>query len=188
MTGIKASSVRLLFQGARDTIPLILAAIPFGILYGVLAKAGGLSDWATMGMSALVFAGSAQFIAVSMLGASAALPAILLATFFVNLRHMLYAATLVPHVRHLPGFVRAKMAFWLTDETFAVVSDWLRRNEDREDFHWYYIGSALLMYSNWLLCTWIGLTLGQNLPGMSQWGLEVAMIVAFVGIIAPALT
>ncbi|MGI9275388.1 MAG: AzlC family ABC transporter permease, partial [Endozoicomonas sp.] len=42
--------------------------------------------------------------------------------------------------------------------------------------------------SNWLLCTWIGLTLGQNLPGMSQWGLEVAMIVAFVGIIAPALT
>ncbi|MET4693130.1 AzlC family ABC transporter permease [Endozoicomonas lisbonensis] len=76
------SPARLLLQGTQHSLPLILAAVPFGILYGVLAKAAGMSDLAIMGMSALVFAGSAQFIAVSMLGAAAAWPAILLATFF----------------------------------------------------------------------------------------------------------
>ena len=178
---------RLVRQGAIDTLPLILAAVPFGILYGVLAKAGGLSSWATMGMSLLVFAGSAQFIAVSMIAASVAWPTILLTTFFVNLRHMLYSATLAPHVTQYSSFIRARMAFWLTDETFAVVANWLRNNENKEGLQWYYFGSGLLMYGNWLLCTWIGVTLGQSLPGMENWGLEVAMIVAFVGIIAPAL-
>ncbi len=182
------SPPRKIFQGARDTLPLILAAVPFGILYGVLAKASGLSTLATIGMSVLVYAGSAQFIAVTMLAAAVAWPAILLTTFFVNLRHMLYAAALVPHVRHFSGPVKAKIAFWLTDETFAVVSDWLRKNRDQPGLQWYYFGSALLMYGNWILCTYIGMTLGQSLPGMESWGLEVAMIVAFVGIIAPALT
>ena len=72
-------------------------------------------------------------------------------------------------------------------KTFAVASDWLRKHQNKEGFYWYYVGSGLLMYSNWLLCTFIGIALGDSLPGMSQWGLEVAMIVAFIGIIAPAL-
>ena len=109
----RTSPSHLLLRGARDTLPLILAAIPFAILYGALAKASGLSSFATMGMSILVFAGSAQFIAVSMLAAAVAWPAILMATFFVNLRHMLYSATLVPHARQFPGIARALMAFWL---------------------------------------------------------------------------
>ena len=187
MTNSQASPRQLVRQGAMDTLPLILAAVPFGMLYGVLAKASGLSSWATMGMSVLVFAGSAQFIAVSMIAASVAWPAILLTTFFVNLRHMLYSATLVPHVAQYSNLIRARMAFWLTDETFAVVANWLRNNENKEGLQWYYLGSGLLMYGNWLLCTWVGLTLGQSLPGMENWGLEVAMVVAFVGIIAPAL-
>ena len=181
------SGMRLFSQGAIDTLPLILAAVPFGILYGVLAKASGLSAWATMGMSLLVYAGSAQFIAVGMLAASVAWPAILLTTFFVNLRHILYAATLVPYVRHWPNRLRAPAAFWLTDESFAVVSNWLRKNPEQSGMPWYYFGSGVLMYVNWLLCSWVGLTLGESLPGLDSLGLEVAMIVAFVGIIAPAL-
>ncbi|CAM3542543.1 AzlC family ABC transporter permease [Parendozoicomonas haliclonae] len=184
----RQDKLRLIAQGARDILPLILAAIPFGILYGVLAKAGGLSLGLTMGMSLLVFAGSAQFIAVSMIATGVAWPAILLTTFFVNLRHMLYAATLVPHVRQMSGWMKAKIAFWLTDESFAVVSDWLRRNKGKPGLQWYYLGSGLLMYGNWQLCTFLGFSLGEALPGMEGWGLEVAMIVAFVGIVAPALT
>ena len=184
----RADRFSLVGQGARDTLPLILAAIPFGILYGVLAKAGGLSLALTMAMSLIVFAGSAQFIAVSMIATGVAWPAILLTTFFVNLRHMLYAATLVPHVRNFSGLLKAKIAFWLTDESFAVVSDWLRRNKGKPGLQWYYLGSGLLMYGNWQLCTFLGFSLGEALPGMEGWGLEVAMIVAFVGIVAPALT
>ncbi|WP_354008135.1 hypothetical protein [Endozoicomonas lisbonensis] len=55
---------------------------------------------------------------------------------------MLYAATLVPHTRHMRSSIRAKLAFWLTDETFAVVSGWLRNNKEGKGLYWYYTGSA----------------------------------------------
>ena len=90
-------------NGARDTLPLILGAIPFGIIYGTLASAAGLTVWQALGMSLLVFAGSAQFIAVSLLGGGASLAVLLLTTFVVNLRHALYSATLQPFVRHQIG-------------------------------------------------------------------------------------
>ncbi|ANG65137.1 hypothetical protein A8C75_06975 [Marinobacterium aestuarii] len=89
---------RLFLTGARDTLPLILAAIPFGIVYGALATSNGLSQWATLAISLFVYAGSAQFIAVTLLASAAALPVILLTVFVVNLRHMLYAAMVVAFI------------------------------------------------------------------------------------------
>ncbi len=173
--------------GIRDTIPLLVAAAPFGIVYGALAISHGLSEWLTLSMSLFVFAGSAQFIAVTLLASSAIFPVILATVFIVNLRHMLYAATFMPHVAKLPQLLRIPMAFWLTDETFAVASNQALREPDAEGFVWYYLGSAIAMYSNWILCTWLGLTLGQQIPDVTNWGLEVAMIVAFIGIVVPLL-
>ena len=60
-------------QGLRDMLPMLLGAMPFGIIYGSLAGAAGLTPWQTIGMSLLVFAGSAQFIAISLLGGGATL-------------------------------------------------------------------------------------------------------------------
>jgi len=177
----------LFFLGARDTLPLIIAAIPFGIVYGAMAQNAGLSLAAILGMSAVVFAGSAQFIAVTLLASSAALPVILLTVFVVNARHMLYAASLMPRASRIPQWMRVPMAFWLTDETFAVVSNRIRQAPAAPGLRWYYLGSALFMYGNWLACTWIGLTLSRRLPDLTHWGLDVAMIVAFVGIVVPAL-
>src|SRR5688500_15945619 len=89
-------------RGVRDTLPLILGAIPFGIFFGVLAVAGGLSPAATMSMSLFVFAGSSQFIGARLVEQGVATSLIILTTFVVNLRHMLYSTTLAPHMRHLP--------------------------------------------------------------------------------------
>ena len=96
MMSTKAKS-SLFLQGAVDSSPLILAAIPFGLIFGALAITTGLSAWATLSMSLFVFAGASQFIAVSLLASATALPVILLTVFVVNLRHMLYAASLMPH-------------------------------------------------------------------------------------------
>ncbi len=174
-------------QGARDTIPLLIAAIPFGIVYGALAVAGGLSELATLAMSILVFAGSSQFIAVTLLAASAALPVILMTVFIVNLRHMLYAASLMPEVKAWPQYLRAITAFWLTDETYAVVANRIIRRPRDPLLHWYYLGSALAMYGNWILCSYIGMTLGKQIPDLTSWGLDIAMVVAFIGIVVPLL-
>ena len=86
-------------SGVRDTFPLMLGAFPFGMIYGTLAVTAGLSKGATMAMSAFVFAGSAQFIAVGLVAAHAPVAIIILTTFIVNLRHMLYSATLLPYLK-----------------------------------------------------------------------------------------
>ncbi len=178
---------RLFLTGARDTLPLILAAIPFGIVYGALATSNGLSQWATLAISLFVFAGSAQFIAVTLVASAAALPVILLTVFVVNLRHMLYAASLMPWVSQLGQKIRMLMAFWLTDETYAVITNRIGKDPALQGLPWYYCGSGLAMYSNWVLCTWLGITLGQRIPTITAWGLDVAMVVAFIGIVVPAL-
>jgi len=138
-------------------------------------------------MSLFVFAGASQFIAVSLLASATALPVILLTVFVVNLRHMLYSASLMPQVENLPQKFRIPMAFWLTDETFAVVSNQLARKADSSGLHWYFLGSALAMYTVWATCTVIGIVLGQQIPDIASWGLDVAMIVGFIGIVVPNL-
>jgi 4-azaleucine resistance transporter AzlC len=173
--------------GAVDTIPLIIGAIPFGIIFGTLAINSGLSLAGTLAMSAFVFAGSAQFIAASLLAAGTAWPVIVLTTFVVNLRHALYSATLAPHVKHLPARWQIPLAFWLTDETFAVVMQRYSQGNTSPYKHWYYLGSAIFMYTNWQICTLLGVTLGRLIPDATSWGLDVAMIVTFIGMVIPYL-
>ena len=174
-------------QGARDMVPMLLGAIPFGIIFGSLAGAAGLSVWQTLGMSLLVFAGSAQFIALSLLGAGVGLAVLLLTTAVVNLRHALYSASLQPFVRHLPARWRVPLAFWLTDEAYAVVQHRYAELDASPNKHWYFLGAALAMYVNWQLCTLVGVIFGQNVPNLGAWGLDFAMLATFIGIVVPML-
>src|SRR5690606_13087957 len=185
---IMMSRSRELLLGMRDTIPMLVGALPFGIVFGTLAVSSGLSISATLAMSALVFAGSAQFVAASLVASGAGLVVILLTTLIVNLRHALYSASLLPHVRHLPQRWRIPLAFWLTDESFAVVHrHYLLGQGPLEHKHWYFLGSCLAMYSLWFICTLVGVLLGQALPGLGDWGLDFAMVATFIGIVVPLL-
>ncbi|WP_263138536.1 AzlC family ABC transporter permease [Pseudomonas sp. RIT-PI-AD] len=174
-------------HGVRDTLPMILGAIPFGIIFGTLAGGAGFTAWETLGMSLLVYAGSAQFIAITLVGGGAGLAVVLLTTLVVNLRHALYSATLQPFVRHLPTRWRMPLAFWLTDETFAVVQQRYAEPDRVAHKHWYFLGSCLAMYGNWLLCTLVGVAFGQVVPNLAAWGLDFAMLATFIGIVVPML-
>ncbi len=140
---------------------------------------------AVMAMSLFVFAGSAQFIAVGLFGLSAPLIIILLVTFVVNLRHMLYSLSLVPYLQHLPQKWRAPLAFWLTDETYAVTIFHYRQSETNDGKHWFQLGSSISMYVNWQIWSFLGMVLGERLPNAQSWGLDVAMPIAFIGMIIP---
>ena len=186
-TTCPASAPAEFLAGMKATIPLVIGAIPFGIIFGTLSASSGLSFAGTMAMSAIVFAGSAQFIALGLLAAGTVWPIIVLTTFVVNVRHMLYAAALVPHVKHLTRRWQVPLAFWLTDETFAIVINRYSQSDISPHKHWYYLGSALLMYINWQFCTFLGLTVGQMIPNAAAWGLDFAMPVTFLGMIIPYL-
>lgn len=163
---------------------MLVGAAPFGLIFGTLAIATGLPVWLTLGLSALVFAGSSQFVAVSLIGSGAALPVIWLTTLVVNLRHALYSATLLPYARELPARWRWALAFWLTDETFAVVENQLRHHTSLQDGARYWLGSSLAMYFNWQIWTIAGVLLGQSVPGLANLGLDFAMVATFAAIVA----
>ncbi len=176
------------WAGVRATLPLVLGAIPFGIIFGALAVNSGVSPVGTAAMSALVFAGSAQFIAAGLVAGGAGVAVIVLTTAIVNLRHALYSATLAPYLKHLPQRWLLPLGFWLTDESFAVIIARYRQDGgmmgETPFRHWFYLGSALAMYLNWQICTWIGIVAGQSLPNPASWGLDFAMIVTFIGMLA----
>lgn len=174
-------------RGLAATFPLMVSAFPFGLIFGTLATGAGLSPIAVMSMSLFVFSGSAQFIAILLLGTGSALGVIWLATLILNLRHLLYAATLVDHVRHLSQTWRFGLAAMLTDETFAVMERRYREEGGAPNAHWYYLASCLGMYLNWQFWTYMGIVIGTEFPEVKNWGLEFAMIVTFTGIVVPAL-
>jgi 4-azaleucine resistance transporter AzlC len=175
------------WEGVKATFPLVVGAIPFGIIFGALAVTSGLSPGAASAMSAIVFAGSAQFIAAGLVASGVSTLIIILTTFVVNLRHALYSATLAPHVKHLPQRWLVPLGFFLTDETFVVMARRFQQKDDSPYHHWYYLGSAVFMYSNWQLCTYIGVIAGSAIPDPASWGLDFAMVVTFTGMLIPML-
>lgn len=183
-TGVSTRKAEFV-AGAKDTLPLVVGAIPFGIVFGAVAITVGFSSWGTVGLSSLVFAGSAQFIAIGLVAQGVTTGLIILTTFVVNLRHALYAASLGIYMKHLPQRWLMPLGFWLTDETYAVAIRRYAAKDSSPLKHWYYLGSAALMYVNWQLCTLLGIVAGHQLQDLTDLGLDYAMVVTFIGITVP---
>jgi 4-azaleucine resistance transporter AzlC len=201
IAGAPSARRREFLHGVRDTLPFMFGSIAFGVIFGTSAIGAGLSPLATMAMSLFVFSGSAQFIAVLLLAAHSGAWVVWFATFVLNLRHLLYAATLVDEVRHLRQTWRFPLAAFLTDETFAVMERRYRTLGGGPDAHWYYAGSCLGMYVNWQFWTFVGVTIGDRyevlqawaaqagyqLPPIQDLGFDFAMVATFIGIVVPLL-
>ncbi|MGY4531266.1 4-azaleucine resistance transporter AzlC [Pseudomonas sp. TE3786] len=178
---------QLFVYGLRDSVPMIVGIAPFGIIYGTLASVAGLSLWQALGMSMLVYAGSAQFIAISLLTAGTGAAVILFTTLIVNLRHVLYSASLQPFIAHLPQTWRVPLAFGLTDETFAVVQRRYLAHGAGNHGQWYHAGVAVALYLCWISSSLLGVLFGQAMPSLAGWGLDFAMLATFIGIVVPLL-
>lgn len=173
--------------GIKATIPLTIGGIPFGIIFGALAITSGISPAGAVGMSMLVFAGSAQFIATGLVAAGTDVLFIILTTFVVNARHALYSATLAPYVKHLPHQWLLPLGFLLTDETFVITITRYHQPDESPHKHWYYLGSAVSMYVVWQLSTLLGIVAGSAIPDPAGWGLDFAMSVTFIGMLVPMI-
>lgn len=188
MTGAFPSRRTEFVGGVRATLPLVVGGIPFGIIFGALAVSSGISSGGAIGLSALVYAGSAQFIATGLVAQNTGVLVIIITTFVVNLRHALYGATLAPHVRGLSQRWLIPLGFWLTDETFVIVINRYNQPDPAPHKHWYWLGSAAIMYLSWQVSTWIGIFAGSSIPDAAAWGLDFAMIVTFAGMVVPMIT
>ncbi|MDZ5602522.1 AzlC family ABC transporter permease [Pseudomonas sp. RP23018S] len=169
------------FQGAIAIVPLSLAVAPWGLLAGSMAIEAQLSPWQSQGLSAIVFAGAAQLVAIGMLKAGASLLSILLTCLLLTSQHLLYGLSMRPLLAPQPLRWRLGLGFLLTDEFFALTS-----HQDLHSFNrWYALGVGLTFYVAWNLFTLAGIVLGQNIPHLDQLGLDFSIVATFVALIAP---
>lgn len=179
-----ASPSRDVRAGFVALLPLWLGAAPFGVIYAVTALAAGLTPAQTLAMSLLVFAGAAQFTAAGLFAAGAAPTTIIITTLIVNARHTLLAASLAPFVRHAPAWLKALLAFQLTDESYAVG---MRAFLDGKGSPAYQFGANVSMYVCWPISTAAGILLGTFIPDPAAYGLDLVFPLTFIGLLVPLL-
>ena len=178
------------FSGVRDELPILIGVIPFGMIYGVLALAAGLPPGAAQAMSAVVFAGSAQFLAVKLIGTGTPALVVILTAFIVNLRHALYSASVAPHLKHMSPLWKGLLAYLLTDEAFVVTITHYNApasssplTEEEGNKHWYFLGTGLALWGSWQISTAVGIFLGAQVP--SAWSLDFTLALTFIALLVP---
>ncbi len=186
-SGLTRSRRQEFMAGVAGVAPLLLGGFPFGLIYGVLAVSAGLPATLAQAMSPLVFAGSAQFITTQLLRDGAPLLVILATAAVVNLRHVLYSASLAPYLQHLGWRWQTLLAYLLTDETYAVtITRYLdKRHPTKAYAHWFLLGVGMSLWVTWQTSTAIGVFLGAQIP--AAWSLDFAMPLTFIALIVPAL-
>lgn len=169
-------------RGMVRAVPIILGYVPIGLAFGVLAGQAGLTVPAVLGMSVIVFAGSSQFLAVAMLSGGAGLLPTVVATFFINLRHLLLSAALSPFLKRFGPGRLAPLAHTLTDESFAVHSAGYRAGLDPPYAELLSLNLAAQL--TWVISTGLGCLAGNLIPEPASLGLDFALPAMFIGLLA----
>lgn len=164
--------------------PIVLGYFPIGLAFGVLAQKAGFSPVHIGIMSLIVFAGSSQFIAVSMLASGASGLSVVLTTFVVNLRHMLMSSSLSTRIGRPSKLFMVPFAHWVTDESFAI--NLARFNKGGWDAN-RAMAVGATGYSAWFISTVTGGFCGQFIPE-SAFGIDYALIAMFICLLVFTMT
>jgi len=171
---------RGVWAGARAALPVALGAGAFGIVFGVLARQTGLSLAEALLMSAIVFAGASQLVALGLWVTPLPVGALILTTLIVNLRHVLMGASLHPWLAKLPrGRVYASL-FFMVDESWALTLGALTGGGGDGAF---LLGSGLTLYAFWGAATAIGELAGGLVTDPTRWGLDFAFTAVFLALL-----
>jgi 4-azaleucine resistance transporter AzlC len=173
------------WDGVRAEFPLLVGVFPFGMIYGALALDAGLSKAASQMMSSIVFAGSAQFITAKLVSDSAPALVIILTIAVVNLRHMLYSASLAPYLKNMSLKWKVLLSYLLTDEAYAPSILNYEAMGVTPVSHWFLLGAGFSLWFIWQVSTALGIFLGAAIP--EAWPLDFALPLTFIAMVVPAL-
>lgn len=177
-TGIGSEILR----GFKASVPIILGFIPVGIAYAVMAKDAGLSSIETILMSVSVFAGASEMMAVGMYKNGAMLAAIVLATFMMNLRHVIMSTCIFEKTEKQGVLKRLFLGFFVTDESFAVIT-----SEKEKCGFWFFASLGVSHYLAWVAGSSIGAFAADLLPATVSASLGIALYAMFIGLLVPGV-
>ena len=178
MPGIRSAQFR---AGVRSAVPIVLGYIPIGLAYAIIARRAGLSTLETLLMSLMVYAGASQMMAAGMVAQGATVPVIVLATFILNLRHLIMSLCVQNRMDPAPTGWRLLGAHWVTDETFAVYTTTPRERCTI----WYFLGMGSAAYLSWALSGLVGALVTDLLPAILSASLGIALYAMFIALLLP---
>lgn len=186
-----------LVAGMRAVAPMLVGVVPFGLVAGATPATTDVGGGAAIGFSTIVFAGASQLAAIDVLaGGGTALVAIV-AACTINLRILLYSASLAPLLTHVPLRRRLLMAYLLTDQAYAVsITRWSAESAAARALSGpdptierrvpYYLGAAVTLWVSWQLATITGILIGNAVP--ESLPLDFAVPLVFLVLLVPAIT
>ncbi|HEX7555040.1 MAG TPA: AzlC family ABC transporter permease [Leptolinea sp.] len=172
-------------SGVRDLLPILLGVMPFGLIYGMAAVNAGIPPFQAFLMSSIVFSGSAQFAATQLIGHGALVMVVVFSILVVNLRHVMYSATIAPHFKTLSTRWKYFLAYLLTDEAFAMTVTRFNENPDMPYKGWYFFGAGMSLWVTWQAATAVGVFAGGQVP--TSWSLDFTIALTFLALSIPAI-
>jgi len=168
-------------QGMYAMLPLLPGIVPFGLIAGFTPVSFGYT-WidSTMG-SLLMFAGASQLAAYQLMDEGASLLVILMTVTAINLRYVLYSASIAPYLANANRASRLLAGYGLTDQIFAICQrDYPTHDWNLNERMAYYGGGTLVLWLLWQLCTMAGALVGQVIPVF--WSLEFMIPLTFLAL------
>lgn len=166
----------------RASAAVGLAVAAYGVSFGALSVASGLSVLQTCFLSLVMFSGGSQFALIGVLAAGGAAPAAIGGAALLGVRNALYAMRMGPVIGG--GWRRVAAVQWTIDETTAVATAQATARGRRVGF-W---TTGAIIYAGWNLTTLIGALLGDAIGDVRAYGLDAAAAAAFLGLLWPRLT
>ena len=180
----KAIRVALL-KGATDILPLSLAVLPWGVLFGSLAIQRGFSWFEAQLFSAIIFGGAVQIVTVELMAENTPLLVVLFSAFVISSRHFLYGLALRERLSNQSAVWRVGLGFLLTDELFSLSGN---KKAYQTQFRLYCaLGAGGSFYIAWNIWTALGIFAGTWLPDLTKLGLDFAIAATFIALVVPEI-
>lgn len=171
--------------GFKRILPIMTGVVPFGAVMGTVAAEAKLTLAQSVFMNIFVFAGASQLAAVDLMTKHTPLFVVAVTGLIINLRFLLYSAAISPILQKSNFLTKLSCAYFLTDQSYAVMSAHEDEFKNSTDTLLFYFGSCACMALTWHFSVLGGYLFGNFAP--STWALDYAVPLSFIALVIPAL-
>jgi len=179
-TGAEITPSGEFLRGLRMISPVLFGTAAWALVVGMAMVKTGLSVPMALGMTFLVYAGSAQVAALPLIAAGAPVWVVLFTALVMNLRFMIYSAALSPWVREYSRGWKLLLGYTTSDSAFALLMRHVDQYPDRPHRKWFFLGPAAGNWAVWQIMSTVGIVLASQIP--TDWGLDFAGTLALAAL------
>ncbi len=179
------SSKAVFLLGMKTVLPILIGVVPFGMIMGVVSAEGNLTAFETFFRAVFVFAGVAELVMLDLLAQNATIWIIVLSAFVINLRQLIYSASIGEHYKEQPLFWKLLLSYTLVDQVYALSMQYFAEHPNSPFKRFYHFGTAVPIAVCWFGAITIGFYLGAIIP--ETLSLNFVIPLMFLSLIPPAI-